>query len=86
MAFRRGAQIDRLQAEGNRDHDRTNHRKRPKDVDIGEKIDLMLERLAYPRDGLRGRFGGVGPPGLKKPRHCLDRLLNAADAASPRSG
>ena len=52
MPFRRRAQIDRLDDERERDHQRANHRKRPEHVDIGHEIDLLLQGLSHPGDRL----------------------------------
>jgi hypothetical protein len=41
---------------GRSDHDCADDRKRPEDIDIGEQIDLVLQRLSDPGDGLSVAF------------------------------
>ena len=43
MSPRRGAEIDRLDAQRHRDHQKPEDRERPEYVDIGQQIDLVLQ-------------------------------------------
>jgi hypothetical protein len=59
MAFGRRAEIDRLENQRDRNHDCADDHQQPEDIDIGEQIDLLLQRLSDPGDRLRRGVGGV---------------------------
>ena len=77
MPPRARSQINRLYRQRNWDHDRADDRERSEDIDIGEKIDLLLQRLPDPRQRLTGGIGRIRSLCLKKMRHGIQRLLIA---------
>lgn len=48
MGLRRRAQVDWPKDRRNRDHQKRDHGQKPEHVDIGEIVDLLLERLTNP--------------------------------------
>src|SRR5689334_17189776 len=59
MPPRRRAEIDVPQTQRDRYHHDADHRQQEEHVDIGEQVDLVLQRLADPGHRLRSRIGGV---------------------------
>ena len=66
MAFGRRAEIDRLENQRDRNHDCADDHQQPEDIDIGEQIDLLLQRLSDPGDRLRRGVGAFDPCAWKK--------------------
>jgi len=52
MSPRRRFQVDQSERQRHRDHDGADDRERPEHVDIGEQIDLLLQCLPDPGNGL----------------------------------
>ena len=77
MSSCRCFEVDRPERKRHGHHDHADDRERPEYIDIGKQIDLMLQRLPDPGDGLRRRIGGIRPLRLEKACHGIDRLLIA---------
>lgn len=74
VSFRRGREIDRFDGQRDGHHDHADDRQTPEHIDIGQQIDLALDRLSDPADSTARRVGLAGALDAALGSYLLGRL------------